>query len=164
MSKDLKSIIDQIKKVADIPRRSKGPKTTTPTTPVSQSTVPSRGNTSPSKPVSYSNVGSGIPAVREMQLSMQDLAQVVMEDSRASTMSLKHKDSLRPDATDSVKKSKKAFNDFIAEQYMGSLNEDTKGVEWNKDSKIVSHPDKKQTQTDIYELDVVMDTLSRIGA
>src|SRR5690606_9298241 len=84
-------------------------------------------------------------------------------DSESSTMSYKSQDAAATQATDQVKSSKKSFNDFIAEQYVGTLDEDKKGVEWTKDQKVTSLPGKQMTQTDVYELDVVMDTLRRVG-
>jgi hypothetical protein len=158
MSNNFKSLKEQIEKLADIPARKRVAPSATPT-----KGVPSK-NTSAPQGGHYSRPTVNNPAVREMQLSMQDLAQAVISDAQSATMSLKNKDVLNPDATESVQKAKKSFNDFVAEQYMGGLDESNKGVEWNKDSKVVTHPDKHKTQTDIYELDVVMNTLSRIGA
>lgn len=45
------------------------------------------------------------------------------------------------------------------------LDEDMKGkgVEWTTDKSVTAIPGKKKTETDIYELDVVMNTLQRIG-
>lgn len=153
MSYRLKVLKTQIQKMAEVPKR--GPKP-------SSYTLPTKGT--PSKPVQHIGNGSiGNPAVREMQLSMQDLAQAVMQDASSHTMSLKNKDTVHQDASDNVQKAKKSFNDFVAEQYMGGLDEENKGSEWSKNPGIVTHPNKHQTQTDVYELDVVMNTLSRIG-
>lgn len=105
-----------------------------------------------------------VNAIKEMQNAMQNLSQTVITDSEAGSMSFKQKDVISPAATDDVKTAKKSFNDFIAEQYLGSLDEERKGVEWTKDPKTTTLPGKQKTQTDIYELDVVMDTLRRIGA
>lgn len=109
-------------------------------------------------------IANAIAAVKEMQVAMQNLAQTVIADSESSTMAAKSKDAIQPGATTEVKNSKKSFNDFIAEQYLGSLDDDKKGVEWNKDTHVTTLPGKQKTQTDIYELDVVMDTLRRVGA
>lgn len=102
-------------------------------------------------------------AIKEMQTAMQTLAEAVIVDAESGTMSFKPRDTVQSSATANVKSSKKSFNDFIAEQYLGALNEDKKGVEWTKDPKITTLPEKNRSQTDIYELDVVMDTLRRIG-
>lgn len=107
---------------------------------------------------------SALNAVKEMQIAMQNLGQAVIEDYESATMAAKPKDTTQPLATAEVKSAKKSFNDFIAEQYLGGLDEDKKGVEWSKDVKVTTLPGKQKTQTDIYELDVVMDTLRRIGA
>jgi hypothetical protein len=103
-------------------------------------------------------------AVKEMQIAMQELAGAVITDSESGTMAYKPHDAQQPGAAPTVKSSKKSFNDFITEQYLGGLDEDKKGVEWNTDQKVTSLQGKKQTQTDLYELDVVMNTLRRIGA
>lgn len=104
-----------------------------------------------------------INAVKEMQTAMQNLAQAVMVDVESNAMSLKPHDVIYTPANLDVKSSKKSFNDFIAEQYLGSLEEDKKGVEWSQDTGVVTLPGKRKTQTDIYELDVVMDTMRRLG-
>jgi hypothetical protein len=157
MSDHLKNMKKQIEKLAQVPTRVR-------VNPTSEA-VPSRGNTAPAKPTGhFAPKFVSDSTIREMQLSMQDLAQAVMQDANSSTMSLKNRDTLHQDATQPVQESKKSFNDFIAEQYMGGLDEENKGVEWTKNPDVVTHPDKKQTQTDIYELDAVMNTLSRIGS
>jgi len=113
---------------------------------------------------SAQQMADAISAVKEMQTAMQNLAQTVITDAESGTMAYKPKDATQPGASDEVKTSKKSFNDFIAEQYLGGLDEDKKGVEWTKDTHVVTLPGKQKTQTDIYELDVVMDTLRRVGA
>lgn len=158
MSNKIKILKEQIEKLAEVPKRKPKP---------AVSSVPSKGGVPPAaKPGSGHAVNRPVlnPVVREMQLSMQDLAQAVMQDASSSTMSLKNKDVVHQNATDNVQQAKKSFNDFIAEQYMGGVDDENKGVEWNKDPKVVTHPGKSQTQSDIYELDVVMNTLSRIGS
>lgn len=113
---------------------------------------------------SIAQMTKAISAVREMQIAMQTLSQNVIIDSVSGTMAYKPKDATQPGATADVKTSKKSFNDFIAEQYLGELDDDKKGTEWTKETHITSLPGKQKTQTDIYELDVVMDTLRRVGA
>lgn len=163
MTNSLKNLKEEIEKLATIPG-SKPPATVPAATVNPQNSFFNKNKPSPA-PVSKAPLkGPNNPAVREMQLAMQDLAESVMHDANSATMSLKNKDVVHQDAAQPVQQSKKSFNDFIAEQYMGGLDESYKGVEWNKDSRVVTRPDKHRTQTDIYELDVVMNTLSRIGA
>lgn len=148
-----------IQKLAqDIPVRPGGPKggTVVPVKSTDTSAVPVR-NTAPSA------VQQGIPAVKEMQQAMQVLAFAVMRDSNTATMAAKPLDALQPGATPDVIAAKKGFNDFIAEQYLGGLDDSKKGVEWTTDREVTTYPGKSKTQTDIYELDAVMDTLRRIG-
>jgi hypothetical protein len=102
--------------------------------------------------------------VINMQNAMQELARSVIRDSTSATMGLKPKDVVVEEATDPVKKSKKAFNDFVAEQYIGGLDANLKGVEWTPSQHMNTHSNKAKTQTDVYELDAVMNTLSRIGS
>lgn len=165
MSNHLKSIKEQIEKLAQVPTRGGGPKVKEP------SNVPIKGQISvenPKRNVSPTNTGSGKVVtdknVAEMQKAIQDLAKVVIKDSTSATMSLKNKDVAHEQAEDPVKKSKKAFNDFVAEQYIGSLSDELKGVEWTSSNIANTRNDKSRTQTDIYELDAVMNTLSRIGS
>ena len=117
MSKDFKFLKSEIEKLAQIPPRSKGPKnngsvpsagTSVPTKSTNTS-VPSRGKPgyNPSKLAPQST-----PEIREMQLSMQDLAEAVMQDASSSTMALKNRDTLHQDANQHVQQSKKSFNDF----------------------------------------------------
>ncbi len=127
------------------------------------------GTTSGGRPPPTSPIGTGtarmpaIPAVQEMQRAMQDLANAVMRDAQSATMARKPGDALQPTANPEVMAAKKGFNDFIAEQYLGGLDSDKKGVEWSTDKSVTSLPAKQESQTDIYELDAVMDTFRRIG-
>jgi len=121
-----------------------------------------KGKVSPGN--SPQQIAAAVTAVKEMQISMQSLAQAVITDADSGTMAAKPRDAQQPSATGEQKTAKKSFNDFIAEQYLGGLDEDKKGVEWTTNKKVTTLPGKQQTQTDIYELDVVMDTLRRIGA
>lgn len=104
-----------------------------------------------------------IPEVKTMQESMQSLADVVMRDATSDTMPLRSEDTIAHPADDATKSAKKAFVDFIAEQYAGTLDADKRGVEWTTDKSVSTVPGKQKTQTGIYELNVVMDTLKRIG-
>lgn len=161
-----KELIDQIKKYAvpvpkappgygGVPAPSPGSKPIPRLGPQSSSVMPTSQYSESSS--------SSVTAVKEMQEAMQGLASAVIQDAQSGTMGAKPQDQIQPGATVPVKSSKKAFNDFIAEQYVGSLESEHKGVEWTTDKKVTTLPGKKQTQTDIYELDVVMNTLQRIG-
>lgn len=131
------------------------------------SATPKLEITGPYEKKSVPNSGTitvgGLAEVKNMQLAMQKLAAIVMRDAMSATMGTKPNDTKLAPAGDEQSNSKKAFSDFIAEQYIGTLGEDKKGVEWTPDKTVTTYPGKKQTQTDIYELDVVMDTLRRIG-
>ena len=130
-----------------------------PGMPMPGKVAPSGGGGGSGGGYSYTATAS----IREMQEAMQVLAESVIRDSESATMGAKPKDQKQPEADVPTKTSKKAFNDFIAEQYVGSLDEENKGVEWTKDQKVTTLPGKKTTETDIYELDVVMNTFQRIG-
>jgi len=102
--------------------------------------------------------------VKEMQLAMQSLAKAVIQDSLSETMRNKSpSDSTPIEAPDPQKKAKKSFNDFIASNYIGGLDEDQKGVEWSQDTSVNTYQKKQVAQSDIYELDVVMHTLKMLG-
>src|SRR5574339_175701 len=96
--------------------------------------TPGGGSAKPGGGGGYAPVASAtVTAVREMQTAMQELSSAVIQDSESGTMGAKPKDQIQPGADQPAKTSKKAFNDFIAEQYVGSLDEENKGVEWTKD-------------------------------
>ena len=156
----LRDVVAQIQKVAKPPPPPPG-------NPPPKGPPPKPGDPDPKpKPTGGGGGGysaSAVNAIRDMQTAMQELAEAVIRDSASSTMGAKPKDQIQPEADQGTKTSKKSFNDFIAEQYVGSLDDDNKGVEWDKNPKVTTLPGKKQTQTDIYELDVVMNTFQRIG-
>lgn len=153
---DLKKIKEQIEKLAQVPTRSKGPKS--PTTTVAP--TPTSKSVNQTNNISKNNVNTN---VINMQKAIQELARTVIRDSTSSTMPIKTRDTIADIGSDNVQKSKKSFNDFIAEQYIGNLDDSLKGVEWSTDHKNTNLQDKGKTQTDIYELDAVMNTLNRIG-
>jgi hypothetical protein len=101
--------------------------------------------------------------IKRMQFSMQTLASTVMRDSEASVMSFKVKDNKEKIGNQSQIASKKAFNDFFTENYMATLPDEAKGVEWSPDLSKKTYQQKKPTQTDLYELNNVMQTMKRIG-
>lgn len=167
-NKNLKDIVDQIQKYAKTPPKPGGGGGTPASTggpPKPGAPSGGSGGTGSGGGGGYVGGGGNIPEVKDMQVAMQELAQAVIRDSITSTMAAKPKDAIQGEADQPVKNSKKAFNDFIAEQYIGSLDEDMKGkgVEWTTDKSVSTIPGKKKTETDIYELDVVMNTLQRIG-
>jgi len=97
-------------------------------------------------------------AIKAMQQAMQEFANKVTAYSV-------EKGKGPPDAkgkpTDQVSGERKDFNDFITEQYLATS--DVKGVEWSKDPKAMSQADKSKQQTDLIEMDYVVDGLKRIG-
>lgn len=156
--KNFKQIVQEIQKMAQVPTRSKGPKLNVP----GAQTTPSKGTSKPAPGKSTSFISPNKNIV-EMQNAIKELATSVIRDSNSSTMPIKTRDAVVDAGEDSVKKGKKAFNDFIAEQYIGPLDPSLKGVEWDANDDIRDHASKKQTETDIYELDAVMNTLNKIG-
>lgn len=149
-----KDLVLQIQKLAQ--------KSTFPASPFATSSKPNAGTYSGGTPAGNAITG-GVAEVKKMQDAMVELAAAVMRDAESATMGMKPKDQVSSPAGDKQKNSKKAFNDFIAEQYVGTLDPSKKGVEWSTDKSVVTYPAKKQTQTDIYELDAVMDVLRRVG-
>lgn len=143
-----KDIVSQIKKMAsdnDLIKTAKPPPTQAPT----------GGGVGPVY------TGAGIPEVKEMQLAMQEVSRVVTRDMDSTNIGTKPNDKINTPAGMEEKKSKKAFVDFIAEQYVGSLKPEQKGAEWKTDKGATSFNQKKPT--DIYALDAVMDNIQRIG-
>lgn len=120
----------------------------------------------PASPLGTHNIPSASsPKVADMQRAMQDLALEVTKDSMSKTLGpTKQRSKIPWQGSPELVAAKKGFNDFIAEQYLGTLDEDKRGVEWTADSVVTSHPGKKITQSDPYELDVVMNTMQRIGS
>lgn len=125
----------------------------------------------PSKPTYSAPSGghyiasTGNAEIKRMQDAMVNLSKVVMRDATSQGMyGRKQKDMKYNEADPNTVKYKKAFNDFIAEQYAGNLPDDFKGVEWSQDPTVQSKPDKITGQTDLYELNAVLNTLRRIGS
>lgn len=126
--------------------------------------IGSGGEGAPSAPAAPHGASISNQKVADMQRAIQDLALEVTRDSISKTLGPKPQSNIPWQGSSSVVAAKKGFNDFIAEQYLGALDEDKRGVEWTADSHVTSHPGKKVTQSDPYELDVVMNTMQRIGA
>lgn len=130
------------------------PKSTSP------SRSPNANNSSPSS-INFTKNKS----IQNMQVAMQELAKFVTVDQTSSATAVKHRSQVSQEGDPELQKNKKAFNDFIAENYLGVVDKDIRGVEFSPNTSITKKEDKKSQQLDeIYELDVVMDTLKRIGA
>jgi predicted amino acid-binding ACT domain protein len=141
---DKKYLVDLIQKRAQIPQLQKsrvsGPTNSNTTKDNSSSGAASLFNPSSQKSQNFSSVPNYVPqisqAIKEMQTNIRDVANSVMQN------------------TFSVK----ALNDFIAEQYLDSLDPDKKGNE------LKSAPNTKtRIQTDTYEIDVVMQNLYQLA-
>lgn len=108
-------------------------------------------------PKSSGSGGSGIsssranyaPEVKNMQESIKQFAKAVTSYSKTQGQ------------TSSVDQGKKAFNDFITEGFMS--DKPVKGVEWTTDKSVTQVPEKQKTETGLFEMDVVIDGLNRIG-
>ena len=157
MSKDYKKLVAQIHKLAEGLGE--------------PDFVPSTGGepAAPKAPVAPKGPGGGQihyvnQAVRAMQIAMQELAEFIMRDATSNTMFRAPKDAKPDVGTEAQVAGKKAFNDFLAEQYIGTLDEEHRGVEWSTNPALQSRQQKDQSKTGIYELNVVMDTLRRIGS
>lgn len=148
--------------------------------PVSKPKKPASGPTSkPKKPISGStskqnavglNTGGGsIPEVKEMQSAMQLLARKIIHDTKQEHAFRTPADAVKQKAEDHTLEGKSSFNDFMAENFIGELPKNLKGVEWNKHEAVNEYKDpagqknKPKGATDIYEMDVVLDTMKRIG-
>src|SRR5579885_2712923 len=106
----------------------------------------------------------GNPAVKQMQQAMINLADTVMRDAGSQGLFKRPGDDVYQQADPETVQYRKAFNDFIAEQYAGSVPDEYKGVEWSQDTSVQSRPDKQAGQTDLYELNAVLNTMRRIGS
>jgi len=140
-----KDIIDLIQKTA-YPKRS-GAKAPRPAAKPGGG-APSRTSGSPQ---SYSG-GAMSSSVRDMQTEIKNFATEVANyssDMRGRTPAADQLDG------------RKSFNDFITEQYLAGA--EVKGVEWSKDPTRVTREQKKEHETNLTEMDIVMDSLSRIG-
>lgn len=116
------------------------------------------------KPVNKpSGFTQGLVEVKNMQIAMQNLAYAVVKDANSSLILKKPKSQVGPMSTGYQQQSKDAFNDFMAEQYIGTLDDDKKGVQWDKSPGVVTQPGKQKTEKDVDELDAVMDTMYRVG-
>jgi len=90
------------------------------------------------------------PEVKTMQEAIRSFAASVTNYSATST----------PQQKSQADSGKKAFNDFITENFVA---DNSKGVEWTTDKKVTTIPDKQKTQTGLYEQHVVVNGWERIG-
>lgn len=102
--------------------------------------------------------------IKNMQVAMQRLADAVIKDSTSGNNFRNPNDAVTQQADANTVKFKKSFNDFIAEQYSGMVPEGYKGVEWSQDSTVQNRPDKQVGQSDLYELNAMLNTMKRIGS
>jgi len=103
------------------------------------------GPGTPAKPTNYVAPAAG--PIKDMQAAIQEFANKVTAYSA--------------DQKGVIKDERKDFNDFVTEQYLSTS--DVKGVEWDKDQKAVSQQQKSKKQTDLIEMDYVIDGLKRVG-
>jgi hypothetical protein len=157
MSK-IKDALDYIEKYAIAPPPPPGEAPAKPS-----NKVPSPGQ-APASPGSSPMGQVGNSKVAEMQKAMQNLAFEVTRDSTSKTLGAKPQFVNKQEGSKPLVAAKKGFNDFIAEQYLGTLDNDKRGVEWTTNKAVTSQPGKQGAQSDPYELDVVMNTMQRIGA
>lgn len=106
--------------------------------------TPAVTNTPVAKPKAYA------PEVKNMQEALKIFAKTVTSYSTAGGQMTQ------------AGAGKKAFNDFITEGFMS--DKPIKGVEWTTDKKVTQIPQKQKTQTDLFEMDVVVDGLNRLGS
>lgn len=140
-------LVKMIQKLADVPKRSVGPKAAPAKAPAG---VPAKAPAPGGSAAPASGGGTYVnatPAIREMQKAMQDFAQSATPPP------------VKP-GQPAVADPNKPFNDFIAEQYLATS--DIHGSEFSTVKEDVKKQDKKPT--DIMEMQVVLETLQRIGS
>lgn len=140
--------------------------------PVRKSNSPSQPQTpvtnSPTSPVKPQNpqkyfTPTANKAIADMQKAIQSISFAVTDDAKAKHLGRIQQDTIGDRATGQQEISKKGFNDFIAEQYMGTLDTSQRGSEFSEDPNVTSLEDKRKSETGIYEQSAVMNTISRIG-
>ncbi len=126
------------------------------------------GPAAPQKPTGGGGGGGGVgganvvTAIKKMQQAMQEFASKVTAYS-ATVEKGKGQPDAKGKPTDKVTidDDRKDFNDFLTEQYLATS--DVKGVEWSKDPSQMTQADKSKQETDLIEMDYVVDGLKRIG-
>lgn len=168
---DLKYLAELIKEAAPPPpRKSNSGNTSNVSHNIpsdSEGDTSAGGSSIPKKPQNLTTYApfAKNKSIQNMQVAMQELAKFVTVDQTSSATAVKHRSQVSQEGDPELQKNKKAFNDFIAENYLGVVDKDIRGVEFSPNTSITKKEDKKSQQLDeIYELDVVMDTLKRIGA
>lgn len=140
--------------IGDPPPMSRAPVTPiTPTSPKSKTDV--------SSPPEWKHTVAptvGSEEVTQMQQAMQNLAKVVISNTAAAHTG---KDMKFEPGKDSRVKSKTSFNDFITEQYL--QKSEVRGSEFSPRPEISAMPDKDKTRSEPWQLDIIMNTLVRIG-
>lgn len=105
----------------------------------------------------------GNKAVIEMQQAMQKFANYVMDDVKYSDLpTVNTPDIHRQEGTE--ERNRGNFMDFFAQNFVGELPEDRRGVEWSDDPNAKSYEEKKQGETSVYQMKIIMDTIKRLGS
>lgn len=105
-------------------------------------------------PTGTGNAVSVAGPIKNLQTAIQDFAQAVAKYSAAKPQPG------QPPSPGAIDDKKKPFNDFIVTQYVSGSP--VKGEEYNT-SQTATNRDSKQP-TDLLEMNVVLDTLRRIGS
>lgn len=182
MSERLRDLVREIKKLADVPVRSKGDKTEAPPsdkvpspgtpTPSGQgplkpsSNVPQRGKR-PAQPAGH---GTGpapvhnVKSIIDMQTALQNLARTISStidyDMLLKTISTPPGQPSPEDQKDfQAQYGKDMFSNFMVGQYLRRA--DVHGVEYDTDPKRTKMLDKKPS--DLKSMFVILDSMKRIG-
>ena len=170
MSERLRDLVREIKKLADVPVRSKGDKTeaqppgkASPGAPApsgqgapTSSRVPQRGRhpAQSAQPVGHGGGGSNISII-SMQQALQNLAQTV-----SSQINLQDAFSGDP-RKEKEAKARDAFGVFLTKNYM--RNTKVQGIEYDPNTDVKHMPDKQKSANDPTRMSIVMDTMNRVG-
>ena len=96
--------------------------------------------------------------VKEMQKAMQKLSQTVVHDMESAGIFKTPADTEFELSGAGERKSKKAFFDFMVGHFMNELPKGQVGKEWR-----IKPGTKEKSTTGIYESNIVMETIKRIG-
>jgi len=155
--------LDEVSISADTP--STGADVVSPAGGGADNDVIGPGGKGPARPAGGTGKGTyrpGNKAVIKMQQAMQQFANYIMDDVKYSDLPIVNApDIKRKQSTD--QRNRGSFMDFFAQNFVGELPEDRRGVEWSDDPNAKSYEEKKQGETSVYQMKVVMDTISRIG-
>ena len=155
---------DLVKQILSFAQEIPGPSGTT-TSGTRTKGTPSKGQPSKAKsPAEIKQMQDGNVYVKEMQKSMIKLAQTVRDDVIYSDLPLDNpQDINRQRAMKGQNLGRGSFMDFFAQNFIGILPEDKRGVEYDEDPSVTSRPAKQKTQTSIYQMNSVMTTIMRLG-